>query len=182
MAGNASNVALWQGADVYLAPVGSAGPINCVQSIVAPWAPVGLLDGEAGLTHARDKDSQEYYSWGGVLVRRSDSKHKRTISFACLEDNATVFGLVNPGSDAPVTASGLTTATIKTPSYAEFAMVLELRDGYKVKRRIVKRAAVEEVGEVKESESDIVVYTVTVAILPETDGTIFTELSGVVGS
>lgn len=180
MAGDATNARLWQGADVYIAPVGSTAPTDVATALAVEWTAVGLLDGEEGFTHSRDKDTQEFYSWGGLLVRRSDSKHKRTVKFVCLEDNATVQGLVNPGTTWGTPAAGLTTTAVKTPTYQEFAMVLELRDGANVTRRVVSRAAVDEVGDIKESDSDLTVYEITVALYPETDGTVFTEISGTV--
>lgn len=183
MAGSASNTALWGNADVYVAPASSLGPINVVQAYAAPWAAVGLLDGDEGFTIAQENETNEVYAWGGLLVKRTKSKHKRTIKFVCLEENATTFGLLNPGSTAPGAAvAGLTTKTIKVPSNTEIAVSFEVRDGYNVKRRTVKRAVVEEVGEIKESESDLSMYEVTLVLLPESDGTLYVELSGVNGS
>lgn len=177
MAGDASNAALWQNADVYIAAAGTTGPSNVTSAWSGSWTAVGLLDGEAGFAEAREEESNEIYAWGGLLVKKTKSKHKRTIKFVCLEDNATVFGLVNPGSTRS-TVSGTTTSTVKVPTLTEFAIGFETLDGTKKKRRAVKRAVVEEIGEVVESESGLTVYEVTVTIYPETDGTLYTEISG----
>lgn len=177
MAGDASNAALWQNADVYVAAANTAGPSNVTSAWSNSWSAVGLLDGEAGFAEAREEESNEIYAWGGLLVKKTKSKHKRTIRFVALENNATVFGLINPGSTRS-TASGVTTASVKVPSLTEFAIGFETKDGTTTKRRIVKRAIVEEVGEVVESESGLTVYEITVTIYPETDGTLYTEISG----
>ena len=177
MSGDTANTALWQNADVYKAILDTVGPTTVTAAWVAAWEAVGLLDGEEGFTESRDGDSAEFYAWGGILVKKTKSKHKRTVKFVCMEDNLTTFGLVNPGSTR-VTASGLTTSVVKIPTNEEFAMGFETRDGTKVKRRVVKRATVEEIGEIKESESEPTVYEVTVVIYPEPDGTLYTELSG----
>lgn len=182
MAGTATNAALWTGADVYIAPLATTEPINCIAAWSASWKAVGLLDGEEGFTIGRDEDSDEFYAWGGLLVRKTRSKHKRTLKFVAMEDpnlNFDLFTLVNPGSSTPTTALGVTTAVVKVPLGGyDFALGMEVRDGFKVKRRLVKRATIEEVGEVKESETDLAVYEITVAVYPESDGTLYRELSG----
>ena len=181
MAGDASNAALWQNADVYIAAANTSGPSNVTSNWSSSWSAVGLLDGEAGFAEAREEESNEIYAWGGLLVKKTKSKHKRTIKFVALEDNATVFDLVNPGSTR-TTASGITASTVKVPSVTEFAIGFESKDGDVTKRRVVKRATVESVGEVVESESGLTVYEITVAIYPETDGTLYTEISGTASS
>lgn len=177
MAGEPNNAALWEAADVYIAPVGSTEPVDVTAAWDAAWDAVGLLDGEAGLAESREEDSTDYFAWGGTLVKRARGKHKRTLKFVALEDNDTVFSLVNPGSTRSE-SGGLTTSTVKVPKRDEFALGLEVRDGDKVKRRMAKRAEVQEVGEIKEAEGDMTVYEITVVIYPESDGTLYTELSG----
>lgn len=177
MAGDATNAALWQNADVYIAATGATAPTNVTSSWPYAWTAVGLLDGEAGFAESREEESNEIYAWGGLLVKKTKSKHKRTIKFTALEDNATVFALVNPGSTRD-TVDGVTTSAVKVPSSAEFAIGFETRDGDTTKRRIVKRAEVESIGEVVESESGLTVYEITVTIYPETNGTLYTEIAG----
>jgi hypothetical protein len=178
MSGDTANAALWQNADVYKAPSGTAGPADVATPWAVAWEAAGLLDGEEGFTESRDEDSSEFYAWGGILVKKTKSKHKRTIKFVAMEDNPVVFDLVNPGSTRSTDAGGLTTSTVKVPTNAEFAIGFETRDGDKIKRRMVKRATVETIGEIKESESEPTVYEITVVLYPEADGTLYTEVSG----
>lgn len=177
MAGDASNAAIWANADVLIAPVGTAAPTNVTTAWSNTWSPVGLLDPEAGFTEDRNEDVNKIYAWGGLLVKTLKSKHERTIKFTALESNQTIFNLVNPGSSRS-TAAGLTTSTVKVPSQAEFAIAFETRDGSHVKRRIVKRASIESVGTIKESESEVTIYELTVSIYPESDGTLYVEYDG----
>lgn len=179
MSGTASNATLWQNADVYIAAANTAGPTTVYAPWPVAWTAVGLLDGDAGFAEGRSDDSNEIYAWGGLLVKKTKTHHKRTIKFTCLERNATTFGLLNPSSTR-ATASGLTSSTVKVPTLTEFAVAFESRDGSTTKRRFIKRAVVEEVGEVTESEAGLTVYEITVAILPETDGTLYTEIEGTV--
>lgn len=176
MAGTADNTAIWLGADVYIAPEKTAGPTSVGSAWAAAWQPVGLLDGEDGITESREGDSTEHYAWGGILYRRTNSKHKRTFKFIALEDNAVTFGLVNPGSTR-TTTSGTRTAKIKAPvAGTRFAVGFEVRDGAKVKRRFALSAEVIEVAEIKESETEPTVFEITVVVFPEADGTLYTVI------
>lgn len=177
MAGDPTKAALWEGADIYINDtVGAAGPTDLTTPWAVGWDVAGLLDGEEGLAWSRDEDTAEFYAWGGILVKRTRSKHKRQVKFVALEDNDIVFQLVNPGSTR-TKAAGLVTAKVKVPVGREFAFGMELRDGDRTIRRSVKRAEVAEVDEVKESETELTVYTITVILYPEADGTLYTELS-----
>jgi len=172
MAGDSKQTQQWGGADVYIGADGLAGPTTLTGNWPAGFSAVGLLDGEEGFTEAREGDTNESYAWGGILFRRTTSKHKRTFTFTMLEDNAVTFGLINPGSTR-TTASGVRTSVVKVPQNLNFSVGFELRDGSRVKRRSIKSATVQEVSEIKESETDPTVYAVTVVIFPESDGTLY---------
>lgn len=178
MSGNSANSRQWTGSEVYINTTsGTVGPTDLTTAWPAGWDAVGLLDGDEGLTMARDEDSSKTYAWGGILVKAVKSKHVRTVSFVCLEDNATTFALINPGSTR-ATASGVTTSTVKVPKYVDFAIGFELTDGLNKTRRSVKRATIDKVEDVKDSEGEVTAYKVTVAIYPESDGTLYKEVSG----
>lgn len=175
MAGDAKNTAQWQGADVYIAPVDTDGPDDISTPWATAWEAAGLLDGAEGFTEGRDEDTSESYAWGGILYRRTKSKHKRTFKFVALEDNKATFRLVNPGSER-TTVDGVRVSRIVVPKSDAFAIGFELRDGDNVKRRTVKHAEVSEIGEIKEGEEDPTVYEITVLIFPEADGTLYTTV------
>jgi hypothetical protein len=174
MSGDAKNTALWSGADVFIAPEGTAGPEDLVTAWGAAWDVGGLLDGEEGFTETRDGDTSEHYAWGGVLFKRTSSKHKRTFKFVALEDNDVIFSLVNPGSTRTTDElTGVRKGAIKVPKGARFAVGFEVREDGKTKRRYALSAEVQEIGEIKESETEPTVYEITVVIFPEADGTLY---------
>lgn len=174
MSGNAKNTALWSGADVYVAPSGTAGPATLTGAWPAGWEAAGLLDGAEGFTESRDEDTSENYAWGSILYRTTRSKHKRTFKFVALEDNAVTFDLVNPGSER-ASVAGVRTSKIKAPTSKRFAIGFETRDGDRIKRRFGE-ATVTEVGDIKEGEEDPTVYEVTVVMFPDADGVIYTTV------
>jgi hypothetical protein len=142
-------------------------------STVADWKAVGLLS-EDGASESRDEDTSDFYAWGGKLIRTQRSKHKRTISVTCLEDNLVVFGLVNPGSTVTTTA-GVNTRTIKIPKSEKRSFTLELTDGDVTKRRHIPTGEITEVGEVTLSESDLQAFELTITLYPSADDVLYVD-------
>jgi hypothetical protein len=142
-------------------------------STVADWKAVGLLS-EDGASESRDEDTSDFYAWGGKLIRTQRSKHKRSISVTCLEDNLVVFGLVNPGSTVTTTA-GVNTRTIKIPKSEKRSFTLELTDGDVTKRRHIPTGEITEVGEVTLSESDLQAFELTITLYPSADDVLYVD-------
>ncbi len=175
MAGDTSNPRIWEGADAYVAPVGTQAPDDVSTAWADDWLPLGLLS-QDGMTEARDQTVTDHYAWG-LHVRTTKSQHKRSFKVTLLEDNDYVFDLVNPGSLVSTDGTGLTTRTVKTPTKDIRAFGFEIRDGDITKRRIVPRGEVVAVGEVAYSEQNMTAYEVTVMCYPAADGTLYTEIT-----
>ncbi|MFE0447342.1 phage tail tube protein [Streptomyces fungicidicus] len=176
MSGNTANPRLWEGADLWTAPLGTALPTDLVTEMttVPAWEAVGLLS-EDGASESRDEDSSDFYAWGGKLVRVKRSKHKRTITVTCLEDNLVVFGLVNPGSEV-TTVNGVNTRKIKIPKSEKVAFCLELQDGDITRRRFIPTGEVTNVGEVALSDSALQAFELTITIFPDADDVLYHDI------
>jgi hypothetical protein len=176
MAGDIDNPRIWVNADVYVGDVGSTGPTDTTTALDAAFDALGLLSDD-GMTESREQESTDHYAHGGILVRTTRSKHKRTIVVTALEDNPVVFDLVNPGSDA-ATTTGTTTRTVKVPSDPNpKAFVLELVDGDVTKRRHIPRGEVVEVGDIAISDNEMTMYELTINIYPASDGTLYFDIT-----
>lgn len=175
MSGNVNNPRLWEGADLWTAPVTTALPESLADAMttVPAWKAVGLLS-EDGASESRDEDSNDFYAWGGKLIRTKRSKHKRTITVTCLEDNLVVFGLVNPGSTV-TTAEGVNTRTVKIPKQDKRSFVLELVDGDIARRRSIPLGEITAVGEVALSEADMQAFELTITIYPSSDDVLYVD-------
>ena len=165
MAGNPDNAALWAEADVYVAPLGSPLPADADAPFSSAWKLVGLLDGDDGFSESRDEDKNDYFAWGGILVRTARRHFKLTKSFSVLEDNATTRGLIWPGS---------TDTEIVVPRPGKVMLAFETREGDKVKRVITRRhAEVDVAGDITENESDLTKVSLDASIFPDGDGVLF---------
>ena len=176
MAGNADGARLWTGADFYTGAVGTDLPVTLADSMstVTDWKPVGLMS-EDGISESRDEDTQDFYAWGGKLIRTTRSKHKRSFKVTCLEDNAVVFSLVNGTGSTFTTAAGVNTRTVKIPKSEKLAFCLELRDGDVTRRRLIPTGEITEVGEVSLGESEIQAYELTITVYPQDDDTLYID-------
>lgn len=176
MAGNTDNPRIWVNGDVYVGAVGSTAPTNVATALAAAWQVLGLLS-EDGLTESREEDSTDHFAWGGILVRTRRSKHKRTFKVAALEDNYTVFGLVNPGSSQPPVSGGVFTRSIYVPTADPRAFVFHNVDGSNIRRIYIPRGEVTEVGDIVSSDSEMTMRELTITVYPDSAGLLYKEFS-----
>lgn len=176
MAGNTANPRIWINADTHVAPVNTAGPTDTTSPLNVAYKALGLTS-EDGMTETRDQEETDHYAHGGILVRTTRSKHKRTMTIIALEDNPVVFDLVNPGSTA-IDDGTTATRTVKVPNAPNpKAWVLELADGGVVKRRHIPRAEVTAVGDYEITDSAMAAYELTVTIYPDSNGVLYHDLT-----
>ena len=109
MAGNPTNVKIWEDADVrILKPSAIVDPATFTTltpaDIDEPWDPLwllaGLLNGSDGFGESREWDESEHTAWGYGLVKVSSRNFKMTRTFTALEANATTDYLYSPGDTA----------------------------------------------------------------------------------
>lgn len=166
MAGDPLKANLWTDADVYVSSdLNAALPADANAPFGAAWDLVGLLDGDEGFPESRDEDTDDKYAWGGMLVRTSRAHFKLTKSFTALEDNATTYSLLWPGS---------TPTQIVVPRPARVKVAFETREGGKVRRLIT--ALYGEVtldGDHGENETDLESMTFAVTVFPTAAGVLF---------
>lgn len=174
--GDVANPRIWLDGDVYYAPVGTSVPTDVSTAFAAAWLALGLLSDE-GVSESREDDTEDYFAWGNKKIRTVRSHHSRTFSVTALEDNYKVWALVNPGSPVPVTATGITTRIVKVPTPNPVAVAFHVVDGTNIKRILIPRCELSEVGDVTRSEQDIEQRELTFSVYSAADGTLYTEVT-----
>lgn len=166
MAGDPLKANLWTDADVYISTNLSATlPADASTAFGVDWDLVGLLDGDEGFPESRDEDTDDKFAWGGILVKTSRNHFKLTKSFTALEDNATTYSLLWPGS---------TDTQIIVPRPAKVLVAFETREGDKVRRLITANyAEVSLDGDHGENETDLESMSFTATIFPTGAGVLF---------
>lgn len=175
MAGDVDNARIWGGADFYTAPLGTVAPTDLTTAWAAAWDALGLL-GEDGMNEEQSDDTQDHWAWGNIRVRRTRSRHTRSITVVALEDNDIVFKLLNPGSTS-TTTTGVTTRAVKVPTSEIKAFGAELRDGTITKRIVIPRGEVITVGARTMSESSMAMRELTVDVYPGDDDLLYYEIT-----
>lgn len=167
MSGEPDNVSLWADADVYVGEVGtSIVPADVSTAFDATWDLAGLLDGSDGFTTTRDQENNDFYAWGGLLVKTSRRNFKLQKKFTVLEDNPVTRGLIWPGSTA---------TELIVPKPQPILLAFELREGAKIHRAITKQHAIVDVdGDVTENETDLSKVQLVATIYPDATGVLFT--------
>lgn len=179
MAGNRDNVRVYDLADVYTAPVGTAGPTDIATALNALFTPVGLLS-EDGINRTRDVDRTEHRSYGGVIVKATRTAQTLSFGFTALENTDKVFKLANPGSTS-ATVTLITTRTVKAQVSAEVAMVIHLVEGSgvgaKATRIHIPKVEVFQDGDTAYNADNMVQSEMTGIVYPASDGTFFFEIT-----
>lgn len=175
MPNNEKNVAAGKpkiGGAIFAAPVGTTLPADASTALGQDFACLGYVD-EDGLKNALDRSSEEIKAWGGdtvMVLNEETSDGFRFVLIECL--NPEVLKLVYGTDNVTVTAAGDNTPekiaidVVDQPVADEHVIVIDtlLRDA--IKRIILPRAAVSEVGEVAYEDSDVVGYDTTLKCMP----------------
>jgi hypothetical protein len=180
MAGNTANAAVWGGADVLVAPLGSPIPVGNA-AFSAAWKFVGLLDGDQGFEEGLEVSATDHSAWGYGVIATTYAGQKTTKTFTALEENSTVMGLVYDVSDATFddeagTYSGdLAVKDLSTKVLVAFVTT----SGDVVKRAISKAGAtIQPTAAGTESETALASKGFTATIIPDANKVLWTVYKG----
>lgn len=180
MAGNPDNAAVWGGADVLIAPVGTAIPVGNAAFGVA-WTYVGLLDGSQGFEETIEKTSTDHEAWGYGVVATTTKGTKVTKTFTALEENETVMGLVYDVSGMTFDdEAGTYVGNLKVRDDTERVMVAFVTTSGDNERRLITKnyATVAASGAGTESEESLASKSFTVTIVPDENKVLYYSYKG----
>lgn len=171
-----ANVRAWGRGRVYVAPTGTTMPDDVETELASEWEDLGILDQEFGAEWEVSEESSDYFGWGVGRVRTLYSQFKRSVKIVAAETNATVVELLNPNHGA-TSADGVTTLVEKAPTHAPRAFVVEETDGEITRRRCIKTGTVTLSAATKDTETATSTRELTIDILPDSDGALWTEIT-----
>lgn len=169
MANDPTNVALYDNADVYVAPLGSPIPADASTAFSGAWSLAGIVDGDTGMALAHSADKTNYHDWQGLLVKVGRKNELVQFKFTVVEDNPVTRAIIWPGSGAGV---------ISRRYPANIMLGFETREGGKVKRYVTTQYAQVDVdGDITMGNSDPTKYPLVATIFPNASGEYFKEQS-----
>lgn len=142
--GSNANVRVWLKGQVLCAPLGTALPTDVTTVLNVAFKDLGLLTDD-GVTDDPGRGVKNILALGGLNVRSFVETEEPTIKVVCLEENAVVQGVINPGG-TPATTTGVTTIPLTQHQPNPMAFVIVNRDGGITSRQTITRGEILEVG------------------------------------
>ena len=180
MAGNTVNAAVWGGADVLVAPLGSPIPAGNA-AFSAAWKYVGLLDGGQGFEEGIEVDSTDHEAWGYGVIATTYKGQKTTKTFTALEENSVVMGLVYDTAGMTFDdVTGTYSGDLGVKDYTERVMIAFVTTSGSTERRMVSTnyATVAATSAGTESEEALASKGFTATIYPDSNKKLWTVYKG----
>jgi hypothetical protein len=180
VAGNPDNAAVWGGADVLIAPVGTAIPVGNA-AFVAAWEYVGLLDGGQGFEETIETESTDHEAWGYGVIATTYKGTKVTKTFTALEENEIAMGLVYDVSGATFDdVAGTYVGDLAVRDNTERVMVAFVTTSGANERRMITKnyATIAASSAGSESEEALASKSFTVTVVPDENQVLYYAYKG----
>lgn len=172
---NSANVRVGITGAIYVAPTGTAAPVDAATALAADWVDVGYISAD-GVEQVPTDETTELQAWQrAAVVRRLTTKSMWEFKFAVMETNKTGVELYYKGYTFDASGQKISVGGA-APDPRSF--VLEVVDGDQSKRLYIPRGEVTSREPIKYANEEAVVYGVTVTAY-EVDGRFFDEFYSV---
>ncbi|HFZ6817530.1 TPA: phage tail protein [Streptococcus agalactiae] len=174
MVANSSNVTTAKpkiGGAIYTAPLGTELPRDTASMLNEAFKSLGYIS-EDGLSNEDKRESEEIQAWGGDVVESAQKSKADKFTYTLIEALnievlKEIYGKDNVSGDLK---NGI---TVKSNSKAleEHCLVIEMiLKNNTVKRIVIPKGKVAEVGEIKYVDNEAAGYETTVQAFPDAEG------------
>ncbi|HEV4354974.1 TPA: phage tail protein [Streptococcus pneumoniae] len=156
------------GGAVSTAPAGTTLPTNAKTDLNAAFEKLGYISDD-GLTNANSPESKAIKAWGGQTVLSSQTEKKDTFKYKLIEGlNIEVLKEVYGPDNVSGTLETGITVKANGKELPEHCLVIDtlLKNGY-VKRVVIPRGKVSEIGEISYKDGEPIGYELTITALPD---------------
>lgn len=172
-AGTAANVTTGKrriDGGIYIAPAGTALPTDASATLANTFVNVGYIS-EDGVSNKLTRTKQEIKEWNGDIVDSSITEFKDEWKIKFIEAlNTDVLKLVF-GSTNVTTTNNKIKVNINSKELEEHVIVIDMAlKGGKLKRIVIPRGKVTEIGDIVYKASEAVAYDTTIGAYPDGSG------------
>ena len=156
------------GGAVSTAPAGTDLPTNAKTALNPAFKTLGYIS-EDGLTNENSPESEVVKAWGGQTVLSSQTEKKDTFKYKLIEGlNIEVLKEVYGPDNVSGTLETGITVKANGKELPEHSLVIDtlLKNGY-VKRVVIPRGKVSEIGEISYKDGEPIGYELTITALPD---------------
>ena len=176
MSNTAGNVSAGKpkiGGAVYRAVAGTAAPTDATTALANTFKALGYCS-EDGLVNSNSPSSTDIKAWGGDTVltiqeEKTDTFQLTLIESLNIEVLKAVYGSTNVSGTLTGTSGLTVTANAKEPEEGVWAIDLVMNSNT-VKRIVIPKGKISEIGDISYTDSDAVGYEVTITALPDSSG------------
>lgn len=155
---------------IFVAPAGTTVPTDATTALSEDFVNVGFIS-EDGVTNEVETDSEEIKAWGGDIVLTPMTSRSEKFGFTMIETNETSMKLVYGADNVTVGEDGALSIKHNGKEREEYVVVIETLFGKdRVRRNVIPRGKVLEVGEIAYKDDEPVGYETSVSALLDADG------------
>lgn len=159
------------GGAIFSAPLDTALPTNASTALKEPFKSLGYIS-EDGLTNENSPSSEIIKAWGGDVVATPQTEKEDSFSYTLIESInldvlKEIYGTENVSGEL---ATGIT-ITANSKELEEHVLVIDvILKGGILKRIVIPRGKVSEIGEISYGDSDVIGYEVTLQAISDNTG------------
>ncbi len=156
------------GGSIFVAPLGTTVPSNATTNLNNAFENVGYIS-EEGLVNANSPETEEIKAWGGDVVKNPQTGKSDTFTFTMIEAlNTTALGVAYGADNVSGTLAEGITVKANSKYIGERAFVVDMvLNEDTLKRIVIPRGQLTEVGEVSYVDNELIGYKVTISAHPD---------------
>ena len=156
---------------IYRAPLGTTLPTDASTSLASAFVSLGYI-AEGGVTNSISMTSDTYKAWGGAIVNTIQTDKTDTFAFGLIEVlNPDVLSTVYGASNVSGTLASGITVKANANELDEYVYVIEqVMRNNAVKRIVIPDGKISEIGDVVYSDTETIVYPITITAQAGSDG------------